>query len=119
MTVIGPRQADIISEKELLATVLELADAYGWMCFHIFETRRHARVSSKGFPDLVLGRRINQEVDIIVAELKSESGSLSPEQRAWRDIWQLVSGVPGSALQYYLWRPSDLLDGTIERVLAS
>lgn len=70
--------AKLISERQLQATVIDLAKAYGWRYYHTYDSRR----SPEGFPDLVLLR-----VD--------------------------------SSVETYLWRPSDLLNGEIEKILAA
>ena len=100
--------ATSISEKALLATVLELGEAYGWMVYHVMDTFPAARVTARGFPDLTMIRP--EGGTLLFIELKSEKGRLSPEQKRYRDALSNCEGC-----HYYLWRPSDLLDGTIEK----
>lgn len=51
---------------------------------------------------------------LLFVELKSSTGRLRPEQKEWRD----VLGLPTNPLaRWFLWRPQDWLDGTVERVL--
>lgn len=75
--------APAMTEKELQQSVLDLARARGWRCYHTFDSRR----SEPGFPDAVLirGERL------LAIEFKSEKGKLTPEQQAWleafRDVW--------------------------------
>lgn len=82
-----------MAEKEFLAQAVQLARLCGWLCYHTLDSRG----SAGGFPDLVLvkGRRV------VWAELKSESGRLSPGQESWRDRL-LAAGQ-----EWYCWRPSD------------
>jgi hypothetical protein len=78
-----------------MATVIELANLYGWLHYHTHDSRN----SSAGFPDLVLVRK----GFLIFAELKSETGRLSRMQQVWLDE---LKGAVGAV---YVWRPSDLV----------
>ena len=74
--------------------------------YHTFNSRK----SEPGFPDevIVLPRRL------IVAELKSERGRVTPDQRRWLDAFgSLCFG------EVYLWRPRHLLSGEIARILTA
>jgi hypothetical protein len=101
-----------MSEAQLLAAVIELAEMLGWRVFH----QRPARTAqgwrstvqgtfAKGFPDLVLARR----EEVLFVELKAEKGRTSFDQREW------LRELPGDSV--FLWYPKDWLDGTIEQVL--
>ena len=91
-----------VSEEDWQRTVIDLAKVYGWKV----HSERHARTKDgrwmtpiqgdAGFPDLVLVRCRDGQRQIIFAELKSEEGRVSSEQREWLD---LLGGC--------LWRPSD------------
>ncbi len=98
--------AGIISERELLEYVVELAQALGWQCHHVLDTRHHAKVIGPGFPDLVLVR----PPAVIFAELKAQTGRLTDDQLLWGGGLAECPGVT-----YYVWRPSDMPE--IERVL--
>ncbi len=74
--------------------------------YHTHDSRR----SPAGFPDCVFAWRSGR---VVYAELKSEKGRLTPDQRRWLDYLAL-SGAP-----VYVWRPEHLLDGTIHRVLVA
>lgn len=87
-----------MSERELQEHVVSMAKALGWLVNHAWDSRR----SESGLPDLVMARRGT----VLLAELKTERGTLSPAQWEWQH-----------AATAELWRPSDLLDGTIERAL--
>lgn len=128
--------AKAMTEDELLAAVLGtprkpgLALALGWMGYHTHRSQH----SPAGFPDLCLvhpgaGR-------LVFAELKREKRSNpTPAQVAWLDalgviadrvvrpgtiparVPEQITGHPVASVDVYLWRPSDLLDGSIERIL--
>jgi hypothetical protein len=99
----------LISEKELLESVVEYAKTQGWLVYHVFDTFHHAKLLSRGFPDLVLVR----DGKLIFAELKAQKGPVTPDQKKWLLELMEVIGVVT-----YLWRPSDWTAGTIEGVLA-
>ena len=91
-----------ITEKQFEAQVKDLAKIFGWMYYHTWKSV----FSPKGFPDCVLVRQPR----LIFAELKSEKGKVSSEQRAWLDaLGKLVN------VEVYLWRPDDI--ETITKVL--
>lgn len=105
-----------MSEKTLQERVIRSARARNFLVYHPYDSRR----STPGFPDLVIlwnGSGPMPERPIIVAELKTERGSLRPEQKAWRAAFEAVAALPGSPLAYHLWRPRDWLDRTIIRAL--
>lgn len=92
-----------MTEKQLLAAVVELAGYFGIFVYHIYDSRR----SDPGFPDLVLaGTR-----GVLFAELKTDTGRMSREQAGWR--WRLTA----AGASWCLWRPRHLQDGTITREL--
>ena len=84
----------MISEKAFLLQVRELARYEGWLSYHTYRSTR----SEPGFPDLVLVRPPR----VILAELKTDKGKLSADQRLWLDTLRRCSEV-----ETYLWRPSD------------
>ncbi|MGE9348668.1 VRR-NUC domain-containing protein [Isoptericola variabilis] len=94
-----------MSEAALQTRVLGLARELGWMAYHTHDSRR----SQPGFPDLVLlhAKRGGQ----VVAELKTERGRVSTEQHRW------LAEFRGCGVEAHVWRPADLLDGTILAVL--
>ena len=92
-----------MTEKQLLAAVVELASYLGLLVYHTYDSRR----SDPGFPDLVLaGGR-----GVIFAELKTEHGEMSSEQVTWK--WRLLA----SHCNWKLWRPQHLESGLILREL--
>lgn len=98
-----------ISEKELQASVVELAEMTGWMYYHTYDSRR----SPAGFPDLVLVRRGR----LIFAELKSGNGRLTVNQKLWLDELRGVEKRSCGNVRVFLWRPEDWASGAVEEVL--
>jgi hypothetical protein len=89
---------------------------------------RYSLGSEPGWPDLTLIRRRDRR--LVFAELKAEKGRLSERQDEVLELlryleWPPADGaVPGAwegvdvpRIEVHVWRPSDLLDGTIEGVL--
>jgi hypothetical protein len=91
-----------INEKEFQGQVVQLATLRRWRCYHAFDARK----SGPGFPDLVFVR-MNR---LIFAELKSDIGKQTAEQRAWQFALQQTKA------EVYLWRPADWLK--IQEILA-
>jgi hypothetical protein len=87
------RAAGNPSERDFQTGVLELARLLGWRSYHTHDSRR----SAAGFPHLVLVRGER----LVFAELKSETGAPSADQRAWLDA---LAETPAES---YLWRPAD------------
>lgn len=88
-----------LTEDDLLTRVLDLARLRGWKVVHYRPAKtakgwRTPLQGDKGCPDVILARR----GVVILAELKSETGKATPEQRQW--LTQL--GDHG-----HLWRPQD------------
>jgi hypothetical protein len=90
-----PAGRDQVTEKQFMATVIEMARAFGWRSFHTFDSRR----SAPGFPDLVLVKPPR----VVVAELKRETGRLSSEQAEWIALLERCPGV-----EYHVWRSGNL-----------
>ena len=90
----GLRAADVVTEADFQATVIEMARALGWRVYHTHDSRR----SNPGFPDLVLVR----DRVLRIWELKSETGTLSRNQADWIVDLQ-TAGVEALVLQ-----PSDM-----------
>ena len=83
-----------ISEKEFQAQVVELAETFGWLVYHTYDSRR----SQRGFPDLTMVRRDR----VVFAELKSDTGQPTIEQRLWMGALSETGRV-----ECYCWRPGD------------
>lgn len=113
-----------MTEDDLLTAVLELAKFAGWRVCHFRPLRteqererkrdgkrvkvwRTAVQGDNGWPDLILcGHR-----RFLVAELKSDTGSLSDDQARWRLEMDLAG------IEYHVWRPVDWMSGEIAKVL--
>lgn len=104
------------TEREFQASVLTYARMMGWKAFHDNATNAPRRCSgcgstralprnAPGMPDLILIRRPR----IVWAELKSERGRLSDDQKAW------IEELRASGQAVYVWRPSSWQE--VERVL--
>jgi hypothetical protein len=89
---VAERSLDM-TEKQLMAAVVEMAEMLGWLVYHTHDSRR----SESGFPDLVCVRRER----VVFIELKTEKGQLSEEQEQWLS----ALGLAGAAVHF--WRPSD------------
>ena len=104
-----------VLEKDFQKAVIELAQLLGWRVAH-FRAARAGKdgerwatpvaADGKGFPDLMMVRE-----RVIYAELKSETGVLSAEQKEWRD-WLRAAGQA-----WFCWRPSmwNILRDVLER----
>lgn len=93
-----------MTEEDLDQAVRQAADVFGWRDYHTYDSRQ----SAPGFPDHVLIRQGR----LLAVELKADAGRVSKAQRAWLADFDRVPGC-----ETYVWRPRDLLDGTIDRVL--
>jgi hypothetical protein len=108
-----------MSEASLQSAILEMAALLGWLCMHPrpARTKDDWRTAAEGngaagYPDLTLARG----GFLILAELKSASGRVSPEQQRWLDELTAVS-VAEDRVQTFLWSPAEWLNGTVETVL--
>jgi hypothetical protein len=87
------------SERRFQDQVTQCARLKGWECYHPYDSRR----SPAGWPDLALVRPPR----IILVELKTDTGIVSPAQRKWLDLLVCCPGV-----ETYVWRPH-LWDGIV------
>ena len=107
---------DQVSEYGWQLEVVKAARDRGWRVWYLpdwvyrliardFRTRRRADRDwpDKGFPDVWC---VRGEPDgrgrLLVAELKSATGRVEPEQRTWL---KLLGAVPG--VEVYVWKPGD------------
>lgn len=99
-----------LSEADFQRQVIELAHLYGWHVMHVRKSigRRggaaahQTTTSIKGWPDLTLFRPSTGEH--FMAELKSEKGRLSADQK------RTIADLRDSGLEVHVWRPSDWND---------
>jgi hypothetical protein len=68
----------------------------------------HAKRAREGFPDWTIAG----SGGLIFRELKTEAGKVTPAQQEWLDALAAAGADAG------VWRPLQLLDGTIARELA-
>ena len=77
-----------------MSRIRRLARLYGWIDWHQLDSMG----TRGGLPDLILLRPPR----VIFAELKSEYGRLTPQQR---DAIAMLGRCPG--VETYVWRPRD------------
>ena len=101
-----PQQAVInsITETELSDNVRQLATALNFLAYHTWRSDH----SPAGFPDWVFVK----DGRLIFVELKRQKGKLSPHQEEW-----ILELIPCNSVEVYVWRPSEWLNGTVERIL--
>lgn len=122
-----------MTEAELQAAIVAEAILRKWFVYHT----RDSRGSNPGFPDLVLVRTasvFSQHTSrLVFAELKKQRGKTTADQELWLRALRKVENNVGIAVdavaelplelafvpsvEVYVWRPSDWLGGTIEKVL--
>ncbi len=108
--------ASAMTEDDLLCNVLDLARALDWWAHHCRPARtargwRTPVQGNSGFPDLIMARG----GWLIVAELKRQRERPTVEQAEWLGRFAAVCGQVLTAV----WRPADLLDGTIRAALTA
>lgn len=94
--------ADAIREEDFARTVTDLANQMGYAHMHVRRTVGRGRrwttgTSVKGWPDFAFWR----EQRFFLAELKSETGKLSPDQT------NIIRSLRQAGVDVYVWRPSD------------
>ena len=105
----GVTGAPQISEADFQALIIDYAELRGWLVYHVPDSRKVQR-TGKGFPDLVLARR----GEVIIAELKTDKGELSKEQKEWFMLLKSAE-IPEYSfeeclirgMQVEIWRPKD------------
>ncbi len=97
-------QAKAMSEDHLLRTVKAMATRLGWRTMH----QLHSIGTEPGWPDLVMVR----DERLVIRELKSMKGRLTPAQLGW------LAALTDAGVDVGVWRPADLLNGTILRQLS-
>lgn len=84
----------MIPERAFQQRIRDTAALYRWRYYHTYDSRR----SAPGFPDVVLVR----DHRLIFAELKTDTGRITPAQLAWLASLERVTEV-----QAHVWRPRD------------
>mgnify|MGYP003146813569 CR=1 FL=1 len=92
-----------VSEGDLAKAVEDLLDRYKWQWCHYrpARTSRGWRTPLSGHPGL-LDYIAAKGSRLLIFELKSERGNLTPEQLSWWDVLILTKA------EVYTWRPSDI-----------
>ena len=114
------RIARAMTENDLLWNVWELAERLGYLFDHSWDSRASLWTAQQaglkglhwgGRPDITLIIDTVKPPRIIDVELKREIGALTERQE------RFLSAMIAAGHEVYVWRPSDWLNGTIERVL--
>ena len=95
-----------MTETAFQAAVVELAHLRGWLVFHVHDSRRGL---GAGYPDLTMVH--TRTGQLLFAELKSDVGRISQGQYRW------MEALNRGGHHVHVWRPADLRDGTIPRLL--
>lgn len=124
MTPAQAALAGAMDEDKLQQVVIDRANHWGWLVAHFRSARTAAggwvtpvAADGRGFPDLVM---VHPSVGrLLVVELKSQKGKVTPEQQEWLTAVMVVSDqAPGQLVWSAVWRPEHLFDGTVERMLS-
>ncbi len=99
-----------MTEPQFQRLVIQYATLNGWRVMHVSDSRREVKANgisrlvgdplAKGWPDLVLvhpGRGT-----MLIRELKTDRGRISPEQREW------LRALTACGVDAGVWRPRDL-----------
>lgn len=98
-----------LTEAQFQAQIVEMAEWLGWRTYHTFDSRR----SHAGFPDLTLVRG----GELIMAELKDDTGKPTPEQLEWYAQLLVVQDNAPGVFHSRIWRPRhmDAVDKLLDR----
>ncbi len=112
--------ASTMTEAELQSAVIDLAHTFGWAVAHFRAGRTGSgswrtpvEADGSGFFDLVAVRKGR----LLLVELKSARGRLSPQQVWWHQLAKAVEKVAPGVVGVHVWRPEQWMDGTIEEEL--
>lgn len=92
---------DTLTEAQLQGTITDMATLLGWRWYHTHDSRR----SVPGFLDLYLVHAGQRRV--MLREIKTTKGRLSPAQRDW------LADLKAAGQDADVWRPADLTSGRI------
>ena len=110
-------KARAMSESDLFTEVATILKRCGWRYHHVPATAYRKNHIRSGFPDIIAIK----DWHLLAIELKRESEKVLPETEQWEWAIAFLRVQAGSyhAVRYVEWRPSDLLAGRIDEVLAS
>lgn len=81
-----------LTEKDFQTQVIDFARRLGWHCWFVWNSKH----SPAGWPDLALARPPR----FLLAELKSQRGTLKPEQS------EAIALLRQCGLAVHVWRPN-------------
>lgn len=93
---------ETVSEKDFQASIVEVAQLYGYLVYHTYDSKR----CTPGYPDLTI---IHPSGDALFWEVKTEKGRVRTEQKQW------IAALVASGLEASIVRPSDM-DAIIARL---
>jgi hypothetical protein len=93
-----------VSEESFQRTVIELATRLGWLVHaeRKAQSKKGWRTpiqGDKGFPDIVFSHKVRKST--FVAELKSNTGVTSSEQKFW------INRLKEAGIEVHIWKPKD------------
>ncbi|WP_288797818.1 VRR-NUC domain-containing protein [uncultured Arsenicicoccus sp.] len=97
-----------MTEDQLQRAVQERATRHGWRWHHETDSRR----SNAGLPDLVMVHPVQRRIAFWELKRQSPRAKATDEQRAWLD------DAAAAGAEAAIIRPIDLLDGTVDAMLA-
>ncbi len=78
--------------------------------YHVNDSRKDRR----GWPDLIAIRHTAHSSTLVIAELKTETGRVRPEQARWLGAWRTLAAIVNQYCRpahvnviVDVWRPSD------------
>ena len=86
----------VVSETDWRSTLNDLFRCTGWTAYYIPDSRW---ATASGFPDLTLR---HHTAKVIVAELKTNTGRVTPAQKEW------LRAFAASGVVAHVWRPRDM-----------
>lgn len=86
----------VLAEAVFQAAVVQLAKDCGWLVYFTKDSRK----SPSGYPDLTCAKAGQP---LVIAELKTDTGQVTPAQAAWLEALAGCTGVVAE-----VWRPRDM-----------
>lgn len=113
-------KAAAMLESELQSELRRIALANGWLYYHTYSSKR----SDPGFLDTTLLRIRLKTAELYFVECKTEDGKLTTDQEQWFEALKAFRSRAQDfasmdvTVNVFVWKPMDLLNGTIERTLS-